>query len=824
MNADRTFRVSRRASPRSAHRALLAILVAVGSIPAADAQSTPPTSGVPTMRCVTHPQHGVRCDTLPTGRLIVRSPVDRYDAARVAALRPPRQPAVPQVPGAEPLPLTSESAPPPTVPPNGDPSSGVGDISAGTNRLDYRFGMVDTTFAWRTSQTASEVDSVIADGYRVHDVEVVSLSPLRFAVIYVRNAGAYQRDSRWFADITSTQLLDQINNHGYRVTRLSPRRVGVATRFTAVMEKNTDGRDGALYWDGGFDAQMQAFADDNFRPVDVESYATENGIRFAAVGIRNEGSDHRPWSTGVALSGDSVEFMSGLLDFTRAVDLERVDGRWNVIFTGSTFNTIEHGLNHWTHVDVPVSQVLHLVRRHGGRLITAQRSGSVIHDGVSQAAYTLTLVENGTPTTGTPRAGFHGIDRAMVESLKRGSIPGGAIAIAKNGRLVYARGYGYADIEADVPASPETMFRMGSISKTMTGLSVMKLIEQGAELWNGQPLSLNTRAFDDVIFPYFESPTYVHLADIRLGHLLTHTGGWYEQHESYGLPVQGFAGSLPLNNTLRIAAGLDIQHTPDCDEIVPYYFPRALDASPGSNVFYSGLGICAAAVVVQALSGKHYATHFRDEFIDPLGLNLGQDRFGYSSDYLAQKKPTEARYYDSFGAAKIQPRLIEMAVDFEADGTPVFDGLVDSPYGGMPMRSIWAAGSWAASPVAMMRLATALDRSRRPYAQSQASLDAAFQSVAGTENGSWGKTGFSTNGKRIWHGGATHGAFAHFQIHGPDDGAQSGLKFVMFFNASENGYYGSSVDRVRSAIAAAKDAINASNWDLFPEYGFVEPD
>jgi hypothetical protein len=139
------------------------------------------------------------------------------------------------------------------------------------------------------------------------------------------------------------------------------------------------------------------------------------------------------------------------------------------------------------------------------------------------------------------------------------------------------------------------------------------------------------------------------------------------------------------------------------------------------------------------------------------------------------------------------------------------------------MRSIWAAGSWAASPVAMMRLATALDRSRRPYAQSQASFDAAFQSVAGSENGSWGRTGFSTNGKRIWHGGATHGSFAHFQIHNSNDGDKSGLKFVMFFNASNNGRYGETINNVRDAVYAAIGSINASTWDLFPQYGFVEP-
>lgn len=66
----------------------------------------------------------------------------------------------------------------------------------------------------------------------------------------------------------------------------------------------------------------------------------------------------------------------------------------------------------------------------------------------------------------------------MIRSLKLGEIPGGALAIVQNGKLIYARGYGYSDIEAVELAN--TMFRMGSISKTMTGMSAMKLVEQGA--------------------------------------------------------------------------------------------------------------------------------------------------------------------------------------------------------------------------------------------------------------------------------------------------------------------------------------------------------
>src|SRR5262245_394511 len=79
-------------------------------------------------------------------------------------------------------------------------------------------------------------------------------------------------------------------------------------------------------------------------------------------------------------------------------------------------------------------------------------------------------------------------DRVMVSAMARWGIPGGALAVAKDGRLVLARGYGLANIEEDESVQPHSLFRIASVTKPVTAMAVLRLVEQGR-------LSLDTPAF-----------------------------------------------------------------------------------------------------------------------------------------------------------------------------------------------------------------------------------------------------------------------------------------------------------------------------------------
>src|SRR5262245_39249302 len=115
-----------------------------------------------------------------------------------------------------------------------------------------------------------------------------------------------------------------------------------------------------------------------------------------------------------------------------------------------------------------------------------------------------------------------GLDAVMLRCLAEHGVPGAALAVAKDGRPVYARGFGWADLQTLTPVAPDTRFRLASVSKPTTGVAVLRLAQEGR-------LSLDERAFERL-------PVEPHLApgarpdprwqQITIRHLLNHTAGW----------------------------------------------------------------------------------------------------------------------------------------------------------------------------------------------------------------------------------------------------------------------------------------------------------
>src|SRR4029078_12657012 len=84
-----------------------------------------------------------------------------------------------------------------------------------------------------------------------------------------------------------------------------------------------------------------------------------------------------------------------------------------------------------------------------------------------------------TPVTGAPMPGMGSFDQSVIDLMKKYNIPGGAIAFVRDGKLIYARGFGYADVEKKTPVEPDALFRIASVSKPITSAAVMTLIEDG---------------------------------------------------------------------------------------------------------------------------------------------------------------------------------------------------------------------------------------------------------------------------------------------------------------------------------------------------------
>jgi CubicO group peptidase (beta-lactamase class C family) len=169
--------------------------------------------------------------------------------------------------------------------------------------------------------------------------------------------------------------------------------------------------------------------------------------------------------------------------------------------------------------------------------------------------------------------------------------PGCAVAVMRHGAIVYERGYGMADLEHDVPNTPETIFDIGSTAKQFTAMSILLLARDGK-------LSLD----DDVRRHVPELPDYGDT--VRIRHLLTHTSG-----------LRDYINLLVLGG-----ARYDDVTTAD-DALAAIVRQKALHFTPGSRHLYSNSGYFLLSVIVQRASGMSLRDFARRRIFDPLGMH-----------------------------------------------------------------------------------------------------------------------------------------------------------------------------------------------------------
>jgi CubicO group peptidase (beta-lactamase class C family) len=181
-------------------------------------------------------------------------------------------------------------------------------------------------------------------------------------------------------------------------------------------------------------------------------------------------------------------------------------------------------------------------------------------------------------------------DGIMPAQLRRGDIAGAVVAVVKDGKVIFAEGYGYADVEARKPVSADdTLFRPGSISKLFTWTAVMQLVQEGK-------LDLDRDVNDYLDFKI--PPTYPQ--PITLRNIMTHTSGFSETIKD--LFVKDAGEMKPLGVYLA-------NHVPE------RIFP------PGTTPAYSNYATTIAGYIVQRVSGKPFNEYIETNIFQPLGMS-----------------------------------------------------------------------------------------------------------------------------------------------------------------------------------------------------------
>jgi CubicO group peptidase (beta-lactamase class C family) len=227
------------------------------------------------------------------------------------------------------------------------------------------------------------------------------------------------------------------------------------------------------------------------------------------------------------------------------------------------------------------------------------------HPTEAKAAPALTA-----PPVATAPVSGHVLDSADLESffdgilplqLERSDIAGASVLVMKDGQVLLQKGYGVADVKTGKQVDPQsTIFRLASISKLFTWVSVMQLEEQGK-------LNLDTdvnQYLDFQIKPAFDKP-------ITLRNLMTHTGGFED-----------------TGNEIIIT---DPKGAPSLRDFLIQNQPRRL-FPPGVVPGYSNYGVGLASYIVQRASGEPFQQYVQDHIFGPLGMV-------HSSFYQPLQKP-----------------------------------------------------------------------------------------------------------------------------------------------------------------------------------------
>ena len=292
------------------------------------------------------------------------------------------------------------------------------------------------------------------------------------------------------------------------------------------------------------------------------------------------------------------------------------------------------------------------------------------------------------PTTGAAVPGMKSYDQVITDFMRKYAIPGGAVAVMRDGKLIYARGFGYADVENKRPVQPDALFRIASVSKTLTSAAIMKLVEEGK-------LKLDDRVAPLIAYltPAPGATVDPRWEQITIRHLLNHTAGWDREK-----PNGGFD---PIDRPAIAAAAVDAPAPASGETLIRYMKGMPLDFNPGERFAYSNFGYIILGRVIERVSGMPYREYVRARVLAPVGANRTQQGRSRMSDAL----PDEVKYY--WPGAGVNAPLVPSVFPGE--------GLVPLNYGGYHHEAGDASGAWVSSTVDLLRFLGGVDgRPNRP--------------------------------------------------------------------------------------------------------------
>ncbi len=514
---------------------------------------------------------------------------------------------------------------------------------------------------------------------------------------------------------------------GYRLVHVDGYYDGKRARYAAIWQKGSTS--GLIARHGLTGSQYQKEATKNYKAgyklEHISGYGIKGKAYYAAIwrkaNNKNQITRHglssskyqaevsKYWKKGYRVTQVDSYDVSGKTYY--ACILEKVGGRYSARHGMSNKNYQLQVDNHYYQGFKPISVSGHDAGKSGGYAAAFRSVGGWKSSDVSQ------------------------LDSKIKKVMKDFKIPGVSIAIVRNGKLVYAKGYGYGEKSKKEIAAATSLFRLASVSKPVTGVAIMKLVEQGK-------LKLSDKVFGPgriLGTTYGSKPYGSREKAVTVKQLLEHTAGGHawDHNSNPNTTIDKWSAAMQLGKK----------------ESYAQLFKRILDGrnpshTPGSLYEYSNFGYCVLGRVIAKKSGMSYEKYVKQKVLKPCGIT--QMRIGGES--LDKRYYKEVRYYNPEG----------------------------NPYV-LKMRKMDAHGGWIASSVDLMRLMVRVDgQSSKKDIIKKSTFNTMIK--GSSANSGYAKGwGVNSSGSLMTHGGGMSGTSTRIKK------MNNNISYAILSNSTGNG-------------------------------------
>lgn len=536
-------------------------------------------------------------------------------------------------------------------------------------------------------------------GFRLKQIDGYSVGDQVFyAAIWEKQAGPAMESHHGMTATDYQTKFNQYTSNGFRLIHVDGFGLGNQAYYSAIWEK-ADGPPIVTHHGMSsteYQSKFETYTKDGYRLVSVNGYTVNSKAQFAAI-----------WEKS---SGPSVVTHHRLsaAEYQQKFDEYVGKGYWPKSVSGFSIGNQDFYAAIWEK------------SAHSG-FSARHRMGSLVYqnefDNHNYRGYKVAHV-SGYSRAGKAQfaaiwedtglwnaADVQHIQQTVDAFMDKHNVPGAALAIVKDGRLVFAQGYGQLDPATTGRPGPHSMFRVASVSKPITGATIMKMVQD-------KKLSLSDTVFGSgaILGSDFGTQAYSDKETaITVNHLLSHTAGgktWNNQsNDGTGAPM---FEQLSFNHQQLIGWVLD---------------NRDPETMPGAKYDYSNFGYCVLGRIIEKKTGQSYEDYVKDSVLKPNGIT----NMHIAGDSKAERRRNEAVYVNN-GAYTMKVRRMD------------------------------AHGGWIASPVDLMRFMVRFDGfASKPDMISDANFS--VMTSGSTANAKYGK-GWAINGQNYFHNGSFSGSGA----------------------------------------------------------------